>query len=115
MKTAYLTTLNVTFNPFLRSGKVPRLFLSMIPPAAYKTMQIKTTQLPRDSTKPARLELGFKDGKMLKYTWEERAKHPKKEVVEGEPEEQKATSLQDIINEVDRHARIQQRKEDLAG
>lgn len=71
-------------------------------------MQIKTTQLPRASTQSALLELGFKDGKTMKWEW--KGEGPKVGgKIEGE------AGLQDIIEEVNRHARILGRKEELQG
>lgn len=109
MKTTYLTQLTVAFNPFSRTAIVPRLFLGMLPANAHKTMQIKTTQLPRTATTPAFLELGFKDGKKMKYEWKEMTRE---ELMNAE---QKPASIQDVVAEVDRHARITGRKEELAG
>ena len=111
MRTTYLTSLTAAFNPLSTTGIVPRLFLTLLPAAAHKSIQIKTTQLPRNSPLPASLELGFKDGKKLKYTWAERAKTAEVANVAQE----KPVALQDIVDEVDRHARIAGRKEDLAG
>lgn len=109
MKTTYLTTLHAAFNPFSRTGIVPRLFLNLLPANAHKTIAIKTTQLPRGSPQPAALELGFKDGNKLKYTWPELSKE------QVAAAEQKPPSIHDIVAEVDRHARITGRKEELAG
>ena len=112
MKTKYLTSLSLSFNPFSRTGKVPRLFLTMLPPAAHKSVHIKQTQQPRSSTLPAFLELGFKDGKKMKWEWLE------DDVAGGldaNGKEKKITKLEDVVGEVDRHARILGRKEELAG
>ncbi|KEF59301.1 uncharacterized protein A1O9_04145 [Exophiala aquamarina CBS 119918] len=98
MKTTYLTSLSASFNPFLPTSKIPRLVLSLLPAAAHRTIKIKSTQLPRSSTAPSTLELAFKDGKTLKYSW---------------PIE--TVKLRDIIWEVDRHARVMARQEDLKG
>jgi len=107
MKTAYLTTLTTRFNPFQPTSKVPRLFLSLLPPSAHRSIKISTTQLPRSSNLPATLELGFKDGKTMKFSWGGEA------VERGKKAEN--VKLQDIVEEVDRHARVLGRKEELAG
>jgi large subunit ribosomal protein L53 len=112
MKTAYLTSLTTAFNPFSQTAKVPRLFLNLLPPAAHRSIQIKNTQLPRTSTQPAFLELGFKDGKKLKYEWSE---EDFKKADGPEAKKKKVAKLQDVVEEVDRHARITGRKEDLNG
>ncbi|EXJ56678.1 hypothetical protein A1O7_07022 [Cladophialophora yegresii CBS 114405] len=95
MITTYLTTLRATFNPFSPSSKIPRLFLTLLPANAHKTLQIKSQALPRYSHEPSTLELGFKDGK-----------------VQGPGEK---VTLQDIVEEVNRHARGLARKEELSG
>ena len=107
MKTSYLTSLTARFNPFTPSSKVPRLVLSLLGPSAQKTIKITTTQLPRSSAETSILELGFKDGKMMKWTWGER-------VAEGGRKKEQA-SIKDIEEEVDRHARVLKRKEELSG
>ena len=84
----------------------------MLPPAAHKSIQIKQTMLPRASTQPSFLELGFKDGKKLKWEWTEQ------DLVGGlgkDGKEKKVVKLEDVVVEVDRHARILGRKEELAG
>lgn len=111
MITSYITTLKTTFNPFHATSKIPRLFLTLLPPAAHRTVKISTTQLPRASTAPAILEIGFKDGKTVKYNWT--AEAPEK--AEGNATKAKRVSLQDIVEEVNRHARVMARKQELAG
>jgi large subunit ribosomal protein L53 len=113
MKTTYLTTLSLAFNPFSRTGKVPRLFLTLLPPSAHKTIQIKQTQLPRSSTQPAFLELGFKDGKKMRYEWTEQDLLQGGKASDGK--ERKIIKLGDVVEEVDRHARMLGRKEELSG
>lgn len=113
MKTTYLTTLTSSFNPFSRTAVVPRLILSLLKPDAHKTIAIKSTQLPRTSSQPASLVLGFKDGKTLKYSWAEN-EVGKSPTADGS-KQQKSVKLQDIVEEVERHTRILGRKEELAG
>src|ERR1700754_4968867 len=112
MKTTYLTSLSLAFNPFSRTGKVPRLFLTLLPPAAHRSIPIKQTQLPRSSTQPAFLELGFKDGKKMRYEWTEQ---DVRGGVDKDGKKIKLVKLEDVVEEVDRHARILGRKEELAG
>lgn len=117
MRTTYLTTLTTTFNPFSRTSGVPRLFLQLLPVKAHKDIKITQTVLPRTSTQPATLELGFKDGAKMKYTWTERVRTPKAAEAEagsGKVEDA-PTQLSDIVEEVNRHARILGRKEELQG
>jgi hypothetical protein len=52
------------------------------------------------------LEVAFKDGKTMKWAWDAQGtKIGKKE----------QAGIQDIVDEVDRHARMLKRKEDLSG
>lgn len=53
------------------------------------------------------LELGFKDGKTMRWAWGG-------EVVEGGKRKEQA-GVKNIVDEVDRHARMLKRKEELAG
>ena len=115
MKTAYLTQLTTSFNPFSMTSRVPRLFLTNLPPNAHRVMQIKNVLLPKESKAPAVLELGFKDGKKMRYEWSEEdvRKH-----APGSPEakkQNKVASLKNVIEEVDRHARMTARKDELKG
>ena len=109
MKTTYLPTLHAVFNPFSRTAIVPRLFLSLLPANVHKTVQVKTTQLPKTTTQPASLELRFKDGKTMKYSWPELSKE------QIAASQDKPARIEDIVAEVERHARIAGRKEELAG
>ncbi|EXJ87067.1 hypothetical protein A1O3_04025 [Capronia epimyces CBS 606.96] len=110
MITTYVTSLKVAFNPFLATSKVPRLFLTLLPPEAHKTIKITTAQFPRTSTASALLELGFKDGKTMKYTWEIESSS-----AEDKTTKTKKVGLNDIVEEVNRHARGLARKEELTG
>jgi large subunit ribosomal protein L53 len=101
----YLTTVTTAFNSFSRTSKVPRLVLNSLPANAHKSIAIKTTLLPQSSRAPATLELGFKDGKKMVYAW------PETPLKEGE----KPASIEDVVYEVNRHARIQARQEELKG
>ena len=64
------------------------------------------------------LELGFKDGKQMKFAWTERAKRTAQaEGGQGEVQkkEENQTQLADIVEEVERHSRILGRKDELQG
>ena len=109
MKAMYLTSLTAKINPFSTNSKVPRLFIALLPSNAHKILKMNVTQLPRASTAPALLELGFKDGKTMKWSWGGVAEKP----VEGKREEK--VGLQDVVEEVERHTRQLGRKEELSG
>ena len=119
MITTYLTSLKTTFNPFSPSSKIPRLFLTVLPANTHKALQIKSTPLPRHSTEPSTLELGFKDGRVVKYSWGG-SPAPVEGTqgiapVKGKKAGGEKVTLQDIIDEVNRHARVSARKEELSG
>ena len=115
MKTKYLTQLTTSFNPFSLTSRVPRLFLNTLPPNAHKAIQIKNKALPRTSTAPASLELTFKDGKKMTYEWtEDDVRKVEPGSVEAK-QRKKVATLQTVIAEVDRHARMAGRKEELNG
>jgi len=97
MLTRYLTSLNLTFNPFSPLSKTPRLLLAILPPDARSTMKITTTLLPRDSKDPPMLDLKFKDGKEMRMQVKKKLK------------------IQDVVDEVERHSRILGREEELKG
>lgn len=116
MRTTYLTSLTTTFNPFSTTSHVPRLFLQLLPVNAHKSIKITQKVLPRTTALPATLELGFKDGKGMKFEWVERRKTGSGDgyVKEGGARE-KQVQLADIVEEVERHARVLGRKEELQG
>jgi large subunit ribosomal protein L53 len=105
MKITHFTSLTASFNPFARHAKTPRLFLSLLPPSARSTVKVTVKQLPRSSTDPSTLEIGFKDGKVLKYTFQDPAVGQKEDGIK----------LKDVVEQVERHSRGLKRKEDLAG
>lgn len=105
MKIKHLTTLTTSFNPFARHAKTPRLFLSLLPPSARNTVKVTVKQLSRSDTSPSTLELGFKDGKVLKYSF--------RDVLPGDKMEQ--VKLKDVVEQVERHTRGLARKEELNG
>ena len=111
MITTYITSLKTAFNPFQATSKVPRLFLNLLPAEAHKSIKISAKQFPRTSTAPAVLELGLKDGKTLKYSWDADALKS----TASTQQKVKRTSLQDIVEEVNRHARVLDRKAELSG
>src|SRR5262245_14623295 len=111
MKTTYITTLKVVSNPFLRSSKVPRLFLAQLPANEHKNIKIVSENLPRNSISPALLEIGFKDGKSLKYSWANETAPTKAE--EKPKKAERGRSLQDVVEEIERHWRVTSRQEEL--
>lgn len=125
MQTRFLTSLRTTFNPFSRASKVPRLFLALLPPNARQTLKISVTQLPRASTEPSVLELGFKDGKEMRFVLGGQKQGGMAanggNAALGETaggiavDEGKELKLKDVMEEVERHCRILGRKEELMG
>lgn len=113
MRTTYLTSLNTSFNPFSPTSHVPRLFLQLLPAKAHRDIKISQSVLPRSSPQPAQLELGFKDGKKMKFSWVEQAKARTAGAEQQKAEKQ--VQLSDIVEEVERHARVLGRKEELSG
>lgn len=111
----YLTNLKVAFNPFHASSKVPRLFLALLPADAHKTIKISATTLPRGSTAPSILELGFKDGKTMKYSWASESLQKSAKSENGSRQKGERVRLEDIAEEVNRHARGLARQEELSG
>lgn len=97
MITKYLTSLTTTFNPFVPTARTARNFLALLPPNARANgMKIDVKLLPRTAKGPASLKLGFKDGKEM-------------EIDLGK------LKLKEVVEEVDRHSRILQRKDELTG
>ncbi len=91
------------------------MFLNSLPPNAHRAIQIKNLPLPRTSTSPAFIELAFKDGKKMRYEWSE---DDVKKVEPGTMEakqRKKVATLQNVIGEVERHARMAGRKDALNG
>jgi large subunit ribosomal protein L53 len=121
MKTKYLTSLTTTLSPFSPHAKTPRLILSLLPADARTRIAIKTTLLSRAAalTQPATLEMAFKDGRVMKWTWSPRVRGKvggEAEMVAAKqrqrPEEAKVA---DVVEEVERHYRGLVRVEELAG
>ncbi|KAL4882746.1 39S ribosomal protein L53/MRP-L53-domain-containing protein [Aspergillus karnatakaensis] len=67
-----IASLRTTFNPFARSSRGCRLLLSLlrnpntVPTGSATHIDIKVTQLPRESTKQPEIVVGFKGGKEVK-------------------------------------------------
>ncbi|KAI9927760.1 hypothetical protein ASPWEDRAFT_552246 [Aspergillus wentii DTO 134E9] len=67
-----ITSFRTTFNPFMRASRPCRLFLSLIRnPSTTSTsspthIDVKVTQLPRNSTQLPEMTIGFKGGKEVK-------------------------------------------------
>lgn len=116
MKTTYLTSLSTTLSPFSPHAKTARLILTLLGPQARGRIAIKTTLLPRSEalTAPATLEMGFKDGKTMKWTWSPRGRGKEGEEEKKKKKEEEA-KMGDVIEEVERHYRGLARKEELAG
>lgn len=123
MKTTYLTSLTTTLSPFSPHAKTARLILSLLPPNARSRIAIKTHLLPRSSalTEPASLEMGFKDGKVMKWRWMPKVRSKPGEG-EGEADgqrrrkgQQEEAKVSDVVEEVARHYRGLARKEELGG
>ena len=71
---------------------------------------------------PATVELVFKDGKVMKWEWREEqyplvGQHARGTGVEGTGagKQEKRVKIGDIVEEVNRHERMLERREDLAG
>ncbi|KAJ5692573.1 hypothetical protein N7462_001996 [Penicillium macrosclerotiorum] len=66
-----ITTFRTTFNPFSQASRPCRLFLSLLrtptttPTSSPTHIDIKVTQLPRNSTQQPVMTIGFKGGKEL--------------------------------------------------
>jgi hypothetical protein len=102
-KTTHLTSLVASFNPFARHAKTPRLILSLLPPATRSSVKVIVKQLVRSNTDPSTLDIGFKDGKVLKYQFQEPVPGQKMDTVK----------LKDVVEQVDRYSRVLKRKEEL--
>ncbi|KAF2088312.1 mitochondrial ribosomal protein L44 [Saccharata proteae CBS 121410] len=96
MITRFLTNVSTRFNPFAPRHRAARTFLALLPPNARQEMKIDAKMLPRHSTEAATLELKFKDGKEMKLDLEK-------------------LKIRDIEEEVNRHSRMLNRQEELAG
>jgi hypothetical protein len=55
----FITNVSAKFNPFARSQRMPRIFLSMLPPDARTSIKITVAQLPRESVEKGSLSLTF--------------------------------------------------------
>ncbi|KAF2835496.1 mitochondrial ribosomal protein L44 [Patellaria atrata CBS 101060] len=96
MITRFLTDVTVRFNPFTAPAKTARTFLAHLPPNARSNMKINTALLPRTATGPTKLFLKFKDGKEMDLDLDK-------------------LKIKDVMVEVDRHARLLSRQEELSG
>lgn len=116
MQTRFLTALATTLNPFSKSSKTPRLFLSMLPPTVRSSgVQISVKQLPQTSRAPSTLQLTFKDGKVMNFEFTDNEEEGKENTTEAGGKRKEQAKLKDVIDEVERHSRGLARKEDLAG
>ncbi|KIW07608.1 uncharacterized protein PV09_01558 [Verruconis gallopava] len=94
MISQFISGVSAKFNPFVRAQRMPRLFLSMLPPDSRTSMKISVSQLPRDSAEKGSLSVTFKDGMEMSFN----------------PEKVK---IKEVMAEVDRHSRMLARKENL--
>ncbi|KAI9376325.1 39S ribosomal protein L53/MRP-L53-domain-containing protein [Aspergillus egyptiacus] len=99
-----ITSLRTSFNPFLRSARPCRLLLSLlrnpttVPSGSGAHIDIKVTQLPRNSTKEPQLTVTFKGGKELNIDVGKRQ-----------------MKIGDVVEEIARVGRIIEREESLKG
>lgn len=95
MITRFLTSVSTAFNPFSPRAKTVRNFLALLPPNARANgMKVDIKLLPQASQDAPKLKLGFKDGKEMDLDLEK-------------------LRLKELTEEVDRHSRILQRKDEL--
>lgn len=59
MISTYLTSISAKFNPFARAQRMPRIFLSLLPPNARNSIKISIAQFPQSSEEKALLNLTF--------------------------------------------------------
>ncbi|PYH47932.1 mitochondrial 54S ribosomal mL53 protein [Aspergillus saccharolyticus JOP 1030-1] len=101
---ATISSFRTTFNPWLRSSRPCRVLLSLlrnpstIPASSPTHIDIKVTQLPRHSTQPAELTVGFKNGKEVSI-----------------PVGERQMKIGDVIEEIARVGRVIEREETLKG
>ncbi|KAI4127786.1 MAG: hypothetical protein LQ347_004450 [Umbilicaria vellea] len=96
MITKFITDVSTKFNPFSKRGKTCRIFLAHLPASARRTMKINIIILPRTSREGSTLRLKFKDGKEMQLDTQK-------------------LSINDVMEEVDRHTRMLNRQADLMG
>lgn len=59
MITKFMSEVTTRFNPFSPTARSARLFLSLLPPNARKSIVVNTTLLPQKSTEPSSLRVKF--------------------------------------------------------
>lgn len=59
MITKFMSEVTTRFNPFSPNARSARLFLSLLPPNARKSIVVNTTLLPQKSTEPSSLRVKF--------------------------------------------------------
>lgn len=74
-------------------------------------MTIKNTVLPASSTAPSSIEVGFKDGKVLRFVEGGAAKDGGAEGVWDLTK----LGINEVVEEVERHSRVLRRREELDG
>ena len=115
MITKHITEVTTKFNPFKKPAKTCRVFLAHLPANARQSMKINTKVLARDSAEPSSLKLKFSTSAGLRN-------YLGREVLTISTEDGKEMSLDtekmginDVVEEVDRHSRMLNRKADLGG
>ena len=99
-----ITTFRTTFNPFTAASRPCRLFLTLlrtpttVPTSSPTHIDIKVTQLPRNSTQPPVMTVGFKGGKELTLEVGKRG-----------------LKIGDVVEEVSRVGRALEREASLKG
>ncbi|KAL3492507.1 39S ribosomal protein L53/MRP-L53-domain-containing protein [Aspergillus germanicus] len=97
-----ITSFRTSFNPFSAASRPCRLLLSIlrnpstVPPSSPTHIDIKVTQLPRNSTKAPELTVGFKGGKEVKIDF-------------GKQQ----MKIGDVIEEIARTGRVIEREQSL--
>lgn len=122
MITKHLATITAAFNPLkpVPAHKIPRLLLSFISPSARAPGGVKVSQeiLPASSPRPSEITLAFRDGRELKFL-----EMTRKGKSVGKADAKPADGvfdlgklgIKDVVEEVDRHSRMLQRKAELSG
>ena len=115
MNTRFLTEVTTTFNPFSPRAKHARIFRAFLPPTARQSgMKVNTKLLPRSSPQPSALALKFSKcmlslcGGMTWLTWT--IEDGKEMTLDVEK-----LGIKGVVEEVNRHSRILDRKEALSG
>ncbi|KAK9466567.1 hypothetical protein V1512DRAFT_262940 [Lipomyces arxii] len=96
MMTKYFASATVILDPFIAGSKVARIFLSRIPPSSRHLIKLKTDIVSESPQKQQLIQVEYKDGTVLKFD-------PSK------------TTIGDVVEQLDRHSRAMQLKEQMNG